>query len=84
VAPQLVLRIARHRGRDHYDVLCGDIIIGRIMTRVVPEGAPPWFWILHQTVERRGIMGEHGPASTREEAVAKLRERWDWLLSDEH
>src|SRR4051794_41135612 len=80
----LNLRISRERGPDDYDVRFQELPVGRIMRRLVPDGAPSWFWTIHHLGDRRRLVGESGPAASREEAVAKLQRRWDQVFQSPH
>lgn len=70
-ASPLILRRACDRRADDYDVLHQGRAVGRIYLTPNLVGAP-WFWSLYDRVP-----GASGVTTTREEAMAALRQAWD-------
>jgi len=78
---QLILKRAstsRPSGKgseDNYDVLAGDVVVGRIMKAIAAPVGSPWFWTLAFGYHR-DRKPTHGYAATREAAMAAFAKSW--------
>src|SRR5215470_6142958 len=77
---QLILKRAsasRPSGKwneDDYDVLAGDVVVGRIMKANAAPVGSPWLWSYgFNPLERRPA---HGYEATREAAMAAFAKSW--------
>jgi hypothetical protein len=60
---------------DDYDVLAGDVVVGRIMKAIAAPVGSPWFWTLAFGYHR-DRRPTHGYAATREAAIAAFAKSW--------
>jgi hypothetical protein len=60
---------------DDYDVLAGDVVVGRIMKAIAAPVGSPWFWTLAFGYHR-DRRPTHGYAATREAAMAAFAKSW--------
>ena len=78
---QLILKRAstsRPSGKgseDNYDVLAGDVVVGRIMKAIAAPVGSPWFWTLAFGYHR-DRKPTHGYAANREAAMAAFAKSW--------
>jgi hypothetical protein len=77
---QLILKRAsasRPSGKlnEDYDVLAGDVVVGRIMKAIAAPIGSPWFWTLAFGYHR-DRRPTHGYAATREAAMAAFAKSW--------